>query len=279
MPGNESLAAAIAKLAGAELGAMETRRFPDEESYVRLACEVAGRDVDFLCTLARPDRSILALIFAAATARELGAESVGLIAPYLAYMRQDKRFQPGEAVSSVHFARLLSGAFDRLATVDPHLHRRRELSEIFSIPTRVERAGPLLGEWIKNNIESPLLIGPDAESEQWVEGAAEPAGAPYVVLEKRRLGDRNVRISAPDLSTWRGRRPVLIDDVIASGRTMIEAARLLVASGFEKPFCLAVHALFAGEAYERLLAVCERVVSADTIAHPSNAVSVAPLLA
>ncbi len=278
MPGNERLAEALAACASAELGRLETRRFPDEESYVRIASDVRGKRVDIVCTLARPDPQVMSLILAADAARDLGAASVHLVAPYLAYMRQDKRFRDGEAVSSASFARLLSASFDSLVTVDPHLHRRASLAEVFRIPTRVEHAAPLLADWIKANVENPLVIGPDSESEQWVSAVAVQAGAAHVVLNKRRLGDRQVEIDMPDLAAWTDRRPVLIDDIVSSGRTMIEAARRLALLGLPKPYCLAVHALFADDSYDRLLGLSEAVVSTDTIVHASNAVSVVGLI-
>lgn len=279
MPGNETMASALAALDGAELGELETRRFPDGETYVRIAGDVADKEIDIVCTLARPDEQFLGLIFTAAAARELGARHVNLIAPYLAYMRQDKRFKQGEAVSSAHFAALLSHFFDRLVTIDPHLHRRHDLGEIFSIPTRVEHAAPLLADWIRANVATPLVIGPDAESEQWVSAVAARAGAPHIVLTKERRGDRDVSIAVPDLRAWAGRRPVLIDDIVSSGRTMIEAARQVSAQGLSPPFCLAVHALFAEGAYAELERNAARVITTNTVPHPSNAISVAQLLA
>lgn len=279
MPGNETIAVYLAAKMSAELGVLETRRFPDQESYVRLACDVNGKDVHVVCSLARPDDQFLRLIFAAETARELGAKSVNLIAPYLAYMRQDKRFKEGESISSLHFARLLARVFDGLVTVDPHLHRRHDLGEVFTIPTRVEHAAPLMADWIRDNVENPLVIGPDSESEQWVAAVAQRANAPHIVLSKQRLGDRQVEITAPDLAQWRGFRPVLIDDIVSSGKTMIEAAKQLSRQGRLKPYCLAVHALFAENSYEVLAELTERIVSTDTVAHRSNAISVAGLLA
>ena len=279
MPGNETLAAAIAALIPAECGTLETRRFPDGERYVRIPGDVRGRDVDIVCTLADPDPQFLGLAFTAATARELGARSVNLVAPYLAYMRQDISFRPGEAVSSRHFARLLSGVFDRLVTIDPHLHRIAGLDEIFTIPTTVLQAAPLLGDWVRVHVSNPLLIGPDSESEQWVTAVGRHAGAPHIVLAKQRLGDREVVITAADPAALRGHTLVLVDDMISSGQTMITAAEQLVAQGFGKPVCLTVHALFAGDAYARLLAVSQAVVSTDAVPHASNGVSVAGLLA
>lgn len=279
LPGNEQLAATLADALGAPLGGLETRRFPDGESYVRLLSDVAGREVIFVCTLARPDEQFLRLVFAARKAREMGAASVTLVAPYLAYMRQDKQFQPGEAVTSSDFAALLSKEVDRLVTVDPHLHRHKALGEIYSIPAMALHATPLLAEWIKREVEGPVIIGPDIESEQWVSDVAGRAGAPYVVLQKERHGDRSVEVAVPDLTAWRDRQPVLLDDIVSSGRTMIEASQGLIAQGLKRPFCVAVHALFAEEAFKRLSELAQRVVLTDCVPHPTNAIPVGPLIA
>ncbi|HRD45162.1 MAG TPA: ribose-phosphate pyrophosphokinase [Caulobacter sp.] len=278
MPGAEALAAEIAAGLPAELATVETRRFPDGESYVRLPPEVAGRDVVIICSLARPDDQFLRLMFAARAARELGATRLTLVAPYLAYMRQDKRFLPGEALTSRHFADLASREFDALITVDPHLHRHKALSEIYSIPATALHAAPLLADWIRLNVERPLIIGPDVESEQWVSRVAERAAAPHLVLSKQRHGDRDVEIAIPDLEAWRDRQPVLIDDIVSSGRTMIETAEGLVARGLAKPVCVAVHALFADDAYQRLAERARSVISTNAVSHPSNGISIAPLL-
>jgi len=177
LPGNEAMAQALALSLGIELGQVELRKFPDAETYIRLLSDVNERQIVVACTLDRPDDKILSLLFLAATARELGAKRIGLVAPYLAYMRQDRRFNPGEAVTSRQIARLLSDSFDWLATVDPHLHRYSSLSEIYRIPTKVVHAAPLISEWIRKNVETPLIIGPDSESEQWVSAVAKEAGA------------------------------------------------------------------------------------------------------
>jgi ribose-phosphate pyrophosphokinase len=278
MPGNEAMARHVASH-GFEAASVEMRRFPDGETYLRLLGNVQGRALAILCTLARPDEKVLPLVFAAATARELGATRVGLIAPYLAYMRQDRRFKPGEAVSSRPFARLLSESFDWMITVDPHLHRYGALSEIYTIPTRVVHAAPLISAWILANVPNPLVIGPDSESQQWVSAVAATAQAPYTVLEKVRHGDRDVEIRVKDLGAWRGRTAVLVDDIISSGRTMIAAVRQLEAAGFAAPVCIGVHGLFADHSDRLLAQAGGRVVTTDTVPHPTNAISVAAALA
>ena len=278
MPGNERLTAQLAGQLDCETGELDTRQFPDGETYLRFTTELDKRSVAIVCTLAHPNEKILPLIFAAATARELGASRVGLVAPYLAYMRQDRRFNPGEAVTSRQMAHLISKAFDWMVTVDPHLHRYSNLSEIYSIPTRVVHAAPLVSRWIKENVEKPLIIGPDSESEQWVAAVASDAEAPYRVLEKVRHGDRDVRITLGNLEAWRGRAPVLVDDIISSGRTMIEAVRLLAAQGWPTPVCIAVHGLFADHSDEMLVGAGARVVTTNSVGPERSEIDVGPLL-
>lgn len=278
MPGNELLARSIADHAGWLLSDLEVRRFPDEESYIRLRSGVADSTTAIVCTLARPDPQILPLLFAARLMRESGARSVQLIAPYLAYMRQDRRFQDGEALTSRQFAQLLSSEFDGLVTVDPHLHRYRNLGEIYSIETVSLAASPLLAEWVRGNVENPLIIGPDSESEQWAGAIAAQIGAPHVVFAKTRRDDRDVLIAASDLAVWHGRTPILVDDVISSGHTLATAARAIVAQGFPAPICLAVHGLFAAGAEALLTGIGCRLVTTDSIPHASNAVALGPLL-
>ena len=279
LSGNEATAARLAALVQGELATLETRQFPDGDSYLRLRSDVANKQVAIVCTLDRPDGKFLPMAYAAATARELGAAPVGLVAPYLAYMRQDRRFKDGEAVTSAYFARLLSGSFDWLVTVDPHLHRHSSLDEIYTIPSRVVRAETKLADWIARHVAHPVIVGPDAESEQWVSRIAAMAQCPYIILIKRRLGDRQVALTLPDLSTVRSRQPVLVDDIISTATTMIEAGRLLTAAGLPKPVCVGIHGLFAGDSLAALSAVAESIVTTNTIAHRSNSIDVSEPIA
>ena len=278
MPGNEKVTAGIARTLGIRTGRLAVHRFPDGESLVRLDDGVAGAHVVIVCTLRAPDAVVLPLLFAARAVREAGARTVGLIAPYLAYMRQDTRFHAGEALTSVDFARLLEARFDWLATVDPHLHRFKTLGQVYRIPAVALHSGRLLAEYVRG-LERPLLIGPDVESEQWVAAVARLVDAPYVVLEKTRLGDRDVRIRIPAIDVYPERTPVLVDDIISSARTMLTALQGWP-RGARRPVCLGIHAVFADGAYEELLAAQpQAVVTTNTIEHPSNAIDVTSLLA
>lgn len=279
LAGNEAMAAALATKLEGFSGPVETRHFPDGETYLRIADEVGPRGIAIVATLDRPDSKILPLLFAADAARELGALSVGLIAPYLAYMRQDRRFAAGEAVTSNTFARLLSRSFDWLVTVDPHLHRHASLAELYTIPTKVVHAAPLLADWIARHVARPVLVGPDRESAQWVGEAAARIGAPFTVLDKERLGDRKVAIAPPDPGALGDRTPVLLDDIVSSGETLREAVRALRQVTEAAPVCVVVHALLGEEDTARFAAEGIRLTSADTVRHPSNAIEVAPNLA
>ncbi len=280
LPGNEEMARALARRLGGEVFVPQMRAFPDGETYFRLAQDVRGRSLTLVATLDRPDAKLVPLLFAAATARDLGAKRIGLVAPYLAYMRQDKRFHPGEAEAAKTFASLLSPHFDWLATVDPHLHRLHALSEIYTLDSRVVHAAPVIADWIRREVRDPVLIGPDAESGQWVEAVAKDAGAAYIVLDKIRRGDRDVSVAPQDMTAWRRLTPVLVDDIISSGRTMIEALKDLREAKMKPAVCIAIHAVFAAGAYEDLVAAGPaRIVTANTIAHPTNAIDVSGLVA
>jgi ribose-phosphate pyrophosphokinase len=280
LPGNEVLGRSLAESLGAELGTHEMRHFPDGETYLRIDSNVAGRAVILVCTLDRPDPKFLPLLFMAGTARDLGAATVGLVCPYLPYMRQDKQFRAGEAVSSVYFAAMLAARIDWLVTVDPHLHRRASLDEIFSVPSIAVHAAPLLSSWIKENLRDPFVIGPDSESEQWVASVASGAAVPYAVLQKIRRGDRDVEISTANLQIHQRRTPVLVDDIISTGSTMMAAIGALKNGGWDSPVCIGIHAVFAEDAYSRLRAAgANLIVTCNTILHPSNRIDVAGIVA
>jgi ribose-phosphate pyrophosphokinase len=279
-PGNELLSENLRKFIGSEKGEFVLRHFPDGETYVRTLSEVKGKKVVVVCTLDRPDTKFLPLYFFCRLLKEQGAGHVCLISPYLSYMRQDKQFEPGEAVTSNYFAGLLSSFIDRLITIDPHLHRHTRMSEIYSIPCDVLHAAGSISAWIRKNVERPLVIGPDSESDQWVSEVAADAGAPYKVLSKIRKGDHEVEISLPEIKEFTSHTPVLVDDIISTAATMIQTVGHLKAAGMKSPVCIGVHAVFAGDAFERLKdSGAKSVVTCDTIPHESNAILLTDMIA
>jgi ribose-phosphate pyrophosphokinase len=273
-----SLFGTLASRLDAEIGQLEQRKFPDGESYLRSHSDCQGKDVVIFCNLYAPDNKLLKLLFLSNIAQEMQANRIGLVTPYLPYMRQDKQFHPGECVTSKPFAKLLSASFDFLVTMDPHLHRYHSLDEIYSLKSAVVPAAPLMAKWIKKNINTPLLIGPDSESAQWVSEVAQMANAPFQVLEKIRYGDRDVEVSIPALAAYKNATPVLVDDIISSGRTMLETIHHLQNAGMGRPVCMGVHGIFAGDAYQQLCQVAD-VITTQCISHPSNVIEIGDSLA
>lgn len=279
LPGNEKLTSLLIQKENAEQGAIEIRQFPDGETYVRIHSDVSGKKVILVCSLDNPDTKMLPLYFIAKNAKKRGAKNICLIAPYLAYMRQDKEFKTGEAVTSNFFAELISGFIDELITVDPHLHRRKSLAEIYSIPTQVRHATNPIVTWIQQHVENPILIGPDSESEQWISEVAKKTNVPYEILTKIRHGDFDVAISIPNLGNYKNCTPVLLDDIISTGRTLIETIQHLKTLGMKPAICIGVHALFVSNAYEELQKTgVQAIVSCNTIAHESNQIDISELI-
>jgi ribose-phosphate pyrophosphokinase len=256
---------------------VSVHRFPDGESRVRVHAPVARRVV-LVRGLHDPDRKLVEVLLAADALRRAGARHVTLVTPYLGYMRQDAVFSPGDAVSQRVVGALLGDAFDRLLTVEAHLHRVTRLAEVVSCAARSLSAAPALAAWLARTAPGAWVVGPDEESEPWVRALARAARARWVVGAKRRLGDRRVAVRLPRLAG--APRAVVVDDVAASGATLAAAARALRRGGVARVDALVVHALFAGGALGRVRrAGVARLASCDTIPHPSNAIRVAPLVA
>ena len=273
------LAQALAYALDLPLGWVRRHRFPDGELRLRLPEKLPPR-VLLLRGLQQPNEKLVELLLCAPAARELGAGEIVLASPYLAYMRQDMAFTPGEVVSQRHVAALLGGLFDAVLTVDPHLHRVQSMADLFPGRRGVAlSAAPLLGEWVAQQLGEPVLIGPDEEAAQWVSVAAQARGLAHGVGRKRRLGDHEVVLELPPLD-FTSRAVVLLDDVASTGQTLVAAAAQALARGAASVDVAVTHALFVGDAIERLRAAGVRHVwSTDAVPHATNAVSVAPLLA
>lgn len=275
---SEPLAATLATKTGFENIPLDLHRFPDGEWRIRLLGNPA-ENVMLVCSLDQPNDKTVALVLLCGLLRDMGVRHITLVAPYLAYMRQDVAFNPGEGVSARYYARLLSGLVDRLVTIDPHLHRIAALEEVYTIPCVTLHAAALLGEWTRDHLANVALIGPDGESEQWVSEVAGIAGAPFAVMEKKRFGDRDVRIEVPDLSAWKGRTILLVDDMISTGRTLMVVAEQLRRQGFTDIRALCVHALHDDNAAARMQeSGISSVLSCNTVAHASNAIDISGFL-
>ena len=269
----------IAQAGKLDLLKIERHRFPDGEIKLRLP-DTLPEQVVILRTLNNPNEKLIELLLTAQTARQLGARHLTLVAPYLAYMRQDIAFYPGEAISQRIVGQFLAELFDAVITTDPHLHRVATLEEAVPVAHAIVLSGaPLLSDLIAAHRKNPLLVLPDEESAQWEAVAAARHGFEHAVCHKVRHGDRAVQVALPDISVA-GRQVVLLDDMASTGHTVAEAARLLLRAGALSVDVAVTHALFSGDAMQVLQdAGVSEVWSTDCIPHSSNAVSMATTIA
>ena len=274
-----TLAHELAAALGVPLAIIQSHGFPDGETRLRLPPTLPPHTV-ILRGLQQPNPRLTPLLLAAAGARELGARQLTLVAPYLAYMRQDMAFTPGEVVSQRHLGHLLASVFDAVVTIDPHLHRIASLDEVLPGKRGVAlSAAPLLGAAVAQALPHALLLAPDEEAGQWVRAAALPYGLDHAVCHKVRSGDFDVAVALPNLPVS-GRAVVLLDDVASTGNTLAAAARGALAQGASSVDVVVTHALFVGDALARVHAAGVRHVwSSNCVPHASNVVSVVPLLA
>jgi ribose-phosphate pyrophosphokinase len=269
----------FAETAGFSSAVVDRHRFPDGELKLRLPASLPAKVIVYR-SLVNPNEKLIELLFVAQTARQLGASDLTLIAPYLAYMRQDIAFQEGEVVSQKIIGRFLAQVFDSLATIDPHLHRVATLEEASPVKRAITLSGaPLLGDYISRQIPDAFLLGPDSESAQWIASAAKKHGFDHAACEKIRRGDKDVQVQLPAVDL-KGRRVVILDDVASSGRTIAKATHAALEAGATSVDVAVTHALFADDALQVIReAGVRHIWSTDCIAHESNVVSIAAMLA
>ena len=276
---SEAQATRVAKHLRAPLSLVDVHEFPDGECKVRLPATLP-ETVVVLRSLNQPNAKLTELLLTARAARELGVRHLALVAPYLCYMRQDIAFTPGEAVSQRIVGNFLADLFDSIITVDPHLHRVHELRD--AIPARnaiALSAAPLIGTFLRTQLNDALIVGPDEESAQWAQSVAQHAGWKSIVARKTRAGDRSVTIVLPEES-FAGRTVVLVDDMISTGHTLAQCARALHERGAREVLGAVTHAL-CDEGTLKLLnaAGVRKWWCSDSIAHPCSTIELAPLLA
>jgi ribose-phosphate pyrophosphokinase len=204
------------------------------------------------------------------------------MAPYLCYMRQDTAFQRGEAISQKVVGRLFAGAFDRIVTVDAHLHRTKDIREVFpGIAADNLPAMSAVADALRAGLDPrTVIIGPDAESRPWVSDLAGRLGLHYVLAQKTRRGDCSVEIKFEFPHVLSGRPALVVDDIVSSGGTVEACATALVRAGAYPIDVVVTHALFPMELSDQLLASGIRSIrSTSSVPHPTNAIVLDSLLA
>ncbi|MEW5937409.1 MAG: ribose-phosphate diphosphokinase [Candidatus Thermoplasmatota archaeon] len=265
---SQRLSHAIAAGLHAPLARTEIKRFPDGECYVRILDPLKG-EVALVVQNSYPDHNIIELFLLQDAARRAGAGRIITLIPYFGYARQDKLFLPGQAVSALALARHIEMDADAIITVDIH---NPETMAAFSKPAVNASAMPAVGQFLRGKVD--LLLSPDKGSVERVRLAAEIAGLPFDHLEKTRTDPSTVQI-APKKLDVAGKRVGVVDDVIATGGTMIKAAEHLRAQGASQICAACTHGLFSSGALERLRSAFDAVYACDTIETEASVISAA----
>jgi ribose-phosphate pyrophosphokinase len=274
LPSSTRDATRLAARLGVPLHEIDLHRFQDGE--LRVTVGPAAATSIIYASLDQPNEKLLALLFAAEALRRNGARRLVLVAPYLAYMRQDTAFHAGEAVSQKVVGRLLSEIMDRIITVDAHLHRTPDIRDVFpGIEANNLSAIPVIADVLRAGGVSAdtVAVGPDAESRPWVSDLAGRLGIELAVASKTRHSDRSVEIGFSDPGMFKGRPVLLVDDIVSSGGTLLTCAKALVAAGAKTIDAVITHALFPtalGDEFAR--AGIRSIRSTHSVPHPTNAI-------
>lgn len=241
-------------------------KFPDEELHIRFNKEVKNKIVVLVQSFYKNiSDCIVEVILASETARELGAKKVILVAPYFPYLRQDKRFHKGEAVSQKIIAGLIDKYFDSLYLIDPHLHRKNKIEDIFKIKAKKLTANSLIADYIKKHIKNSVIIGPDEESYKWARNVAEILKVESRILKKKRYSSYHVEVKLNKKIDLKNKNVVIVDDIVSTGRTILETAKILKRLGAKRIYCICVHGIFANDSLNKLKKAGIEVISTNTI--------------
>lgn len=259
---------------------LHINKFPDDELYIRFNFLIKNHTIVLVQSFYKNiSDCIIEVILAARTAHELGARKVVLIAPYFPYLRQDKRFHKGEAISLNIIARLMDKYFDAVYIMDPHLHRKSKLEQIFKIKAKKLTANALIAEYIKRHIKNPVIIGPDEESYKWARSVAEILKVESRILRKKRYSSYHVKVKLNKKINLKYKNVVIVDDIVSTGHTILETAKILKKLGAKKLYCICVHGIFANGALNKLKKARISVISTNTIPNKMAKIDVSSVIA
>jgi ribose-phosphate pyrophosphokinase len=278
-PASKELGEKIAELTGIKKIGVAFRTFPDGESYIRLESPVQEDHVVIVQTTSPPqDTKLIQLAFIANAAKRNGARKITAVVPYLAYARQDKVFLQGENISMETIANMLGAAgVDALITVN--VHSAKALTK-FPFSAKSLSDMPLLAEHFKRRgFAKAFALAPDEGAMHVVEEAKKVLGGECGHLEKQRDRYTGQVSVAKKTFNVKGQTVIVFDDIISTGGTMVNAAKILREIGAARVFAACVHPLLIGDAERRILdAGVEEIVGTDSVTSRVSKVSLAPLI-
>lgn len=264
----------VAKALGAEHADINVHNFPDSEFHMELSKNPRKRVVAIISSMAHnPDSKLIETVLAGGIAKDFMAKKVILVATYLPYMRQDKHFLKYDSFSSKYIIRLLNN-FDKIIVLDPHLHRVHRMKDLYEKAESIS-TNEIVADYIKEKFSNDFeIVGPDEESEQWSDKVARLLGKKVVILKKERLGDSKVKIKEKKL----GKKIIIIDDIISTGRTLSATLKIARKQGAEKITCIGIHGLLVNGA-DKLITPYAELITTNSIPNRYSKIDVSPVIA
>jgi ribose-phosphate pyrophosphokinase len=248
-----------------------SKRFPDNEFYMRIEDDVSGEHVVIVQTT-YPDNNIVELFILQNAVEEAGAKEITVVIPYFGYARQDTKFKSGEPISAKALASLISLNADRVITVDPH---KEYILDFFSTPAFSCSAVPELAKYLKIK-DIDMVLAPDKGALERVKKASKIIKCDFDYMEKTRIDGETIEIKPKKLDSH-NKNVAIIDDIISTGGTMAKSIQELKKYGAKNVFIACTHGLFAGDAIKKLNAAgCDEIISTDTVFSEFSKVKIAP---
>lgn len=271
---------------GVKLGAVEISRFSNGEIYVRFLDSVRGVDAFVIQTCAEPvNDSIIEMLLMIDALKRASAKRITVVMPYYGYSRQDKKTLAREPISSHLVADVITAAgADRVVSVDLHAG---QIQGFFDFPVDHVTALPLLASYVvQKNLPDPVVVSPDAGRVKVAKKLSDRLHVPMAIMHKRRP-EKNVAEIVHVIGEVEGKTAILIDDMVDTAGTMVEAADALKKYGAREIYACATHPILSGSAVERieLSAIRELVVTNSLPVPPEKKIdkitvlSIAPLIA
>lgn len=267
---SKKLAKSLSTELGISCAEAQTKRFPDDEGYVRIETELDNEEV-ILVQNTYPDEKIIELFLLQDAIHEFNIKKLITIIPYYGYARQDKKFNPGESISARALARYIELMTDEVILVDIHA---KSILDWFTKPVREISGMTQIGEFLKQYSPN-IIMAPDKGAIDRASLVASVLNSDFDYLEKTRLDGHTVTMKAKSLDV-NGRSVVIVDDIIATGGTIIKATDELKNQGATTVIAACTHGLYTSGALKKLNNKCDIILSTDTLESETSLVTIAP---
>lgn len=292
---SQDLAAHVARELGEKLCYVETRKFPDGERYLRITDDIEDEVIVIQSTGYPQDENLMELLFLISNLKDLGAKKVRAVVPYMGYARQEKRFNSGETISAKIICELIQAAgADEFITFNIH---EECVLNFFDIPARNISAMPSLAEYLdkkffKKGGAKPLIIAPDKGAYGFAQEISEIIGCDCTYLTKVRLGPDKVETKIVDVrcdsesdntvnvDSVKGMHAIIVDDIIATGGTIVNAINILKQYGAESVDVCCVHPILTNNGATRIYAAgANKIIGTNSLSSDTSRVSIAKAIA